>query len=88
MEDNGQNYEESEITFTEDFVKQFATCKSAKLTKDLMIEFAEYCRDKASREGTYGAGFTGNWELHSEQKIVTTEQLFENFLKEEYGNQN
>jgi hypothetical protein len=61
--------------------------KSAQLTRDLMIEFAEFCRDKASREGTYGGGFTGNWELHVEQKIVTTEQLLEIFLKQRYGNQ-
>ena len=69
-----------------DNIKKVAT-KSAQLTKDLMIEFAVYCRNIASREGAYGVGFTGNWELHREQKIVTTEQLLEMFLKEKYGNQ-
>lgn len=67
------------------FQKEMAASKSAQLAKDLMTEFAEYCRNTAVREGTYGGGFTGNWELRNKQKIVATEQLLEMFLKEKYG---
>jgi hypothetical protein len=48
------------------------------LEEDL-IKFAEYCRDIARREGTYGSGFTNNWELCENQKIVTTKELLNNF---------
>lgn len=41
-----------------------------------LIKFSEYCRNTARREGTYGNGFTNNWELCSEQKLVSTEDLF------------
>ncbi len=53
------------------------------IAEDFAIRFAEFCRDSASREGTYGGGgFTDNWELHSEQKIVTTKELLEIYKKE------
>jgi hypothetical protein len=53
----------------------------AEITVDIAIKFAEFCRNNASREGTYGSGFTNNWELKSEQKIVTTEELFKIFIR-------
>jgi hypothetical protein len=42
-----------------------------------MIEFAEWCRNSAVREFAYGIGETNNWELKSEQKIVTTKELLQ-----------
>lgn len=42
-----------------------------------MIEFAEWCRDKAVREFAYSVGETNNWELKGEQKIKTTKELLE-----------
>jgi hypothetical protein len=44
-----------------------------------IIKFTEFCRDKARIQGTYAGGFTGNWELVGEQKIVTTKDLLELF---------
>jgi len=50
-----------------------------KYSEDDLIKFAEYCRNVARREGTYSNGFTNNWELCSEQKIVTTKDLLNSF---------
>lgn len=76
MENNGQDYEESGTIFTEDFVKEIAASNSAQLTKGLMIEFAEWCVDWHNKEIV-------EWNLDG--KKFTIAQLFENFLKEEYG---
>lgn len=58
-----------------DNMKKIAT-KSAKLTKNLMIEFAEWCVAWHDKEIV-------GWSLDGQN--FTTAQLFENFLKEEYG---
>ena len=50
MENNGQDYEESGTIFTEDFVKEIAASKSAELTKQLMIAFAEFCLSQNPEE--------------------------------------
>lgn len=55
-----------------DNMKKVAT-ESAKLTKDLMIKFAEFC-------------VHNNWEQF-DWGYFSTEQLLETFLKEKYGNQ-
>jgi hypothetical protein len=65
--------------FIEGFNKAMELNKDKVFTEEDMILFAEYCRDNAVREGTYGSGFTGNWELRSEQKIVDTKWLFNKF---------
>ena len=59
-----------------------AAKKSAEITEQIACEFAEWCRDRAVREYIYGdLKPTNNWELRTEQKIVTTKQLFQEYLK-------
>ena len=59
-----------------------AAKKSAEITEQIACEFAEFCRDRAVRETIYGSVEpTNNWELRAEQKIVTTKQLFQEYLK-------
>lgn len=50
--------------------------------EEFAIGFAEWCRDSAVRETPYSTEFTNDWELRSEQKIVTTKELLEIYKKE------
>ena len=62
--------------------KSVAANKSAEITEQIACEFSEWCRDRAVREYIYGdLKPTNNWELRTEQKIVTTKQLFQEYLK-------
>ena len=53
-----------------------------KIADDYAIGFGEWCRDSAVRETPYSTEFTNDWELRSEQKIVTTKELLEMYKKE------
>jgi hypothetical protein len=71
---NGEKY----LAFNEGFIEGHKAATKVYSEED-MIKFAEYCRDVARREGTYGDEFTNNWELCKEQKIVTTKGLLDSF---------
>lgn len=50
--------------------------KSAEITKQIAIEFAEWCESNAAREKS------GMWMIYSNPTIlITKEQLFQEFLK-------
>lgn len=50
--------------------------KSAEITKQISIEFAEWCESNAAREKS------GMWMIYSNPTIlITKEQLFQEFLK-------
>ena len=63
--------------YKEGFQKAREILGDKKFSEQDMIFFAESCRDIARREGTYGNGFTNDWELCSDQKVVTTKWLFD-----------
>ena len=53
-----------------------AASKSAEITEQISIEFAEWCESNAAREKS------GMWMIYSNPTIfLTKEQLFQEFLK-------
>ena len=53
-----------------------AAIESAQITKDIAIEFAEWCESNAAREKS------GMWMIYSNPTtLITKEQLFQEFLK-------
>jgi len=56
--------------------------KETLYTEEEVIKFAEWCRDKAVSETVYGnVEKTNNWELKGQQKVLTTKELLQEFLK-------
>lgn len=64
---------------TSDLEKTVAS-KSAEITQQIAIEFAEWCESNAAREKS------GMWMMYLNPTIlITKEQLFQEFLKTKHG---
>ena len=86
-QDAWDNYEHVEgnlysTTFRNAFKLGYNKAKEILYTEEQVINFAEWCRDKAVSETIYGnVEKTNNWELRGQQKVLTTKELLQEFLK-------
>ena len=64
------------------FKAGYKKAKETLYTEEQVIKFAEWCRDKAVSETVYGnVEKTNNWELRGQQKVLTTKELLQEFVK-------
>jgi hypothetical protein len=86
-QDAWDNYEHVEgnlysTTFRNAFKLGYKKAQETLYTEEEVIKFAEWCRDKAVSETVYGnVEKINNWELRGQQKVLTTKELLQEFLK-------
>jgi len=67
---------------TDNWEEGYLYAKETLYTEEQVIKFAEWCRDKAVSETVYGnVEKTNNWELRGQQKVLTTKELLQEFVK-------